>query len=145
MCANDGYIPGMTNFSCRVAKCARERASASGTASEGVGADNEVNIIDVLREYASREPGLLQALGDNFARGHREASGGIVRTEDFERLWGIMQTAERKSGEGAFSSPITGYSWSEICCIIDPASPPKKKRKIVGVQSNTLDGWVKQG
>ncbi|KAJ3534660.1 hypothetical protein NM688_g7102 [Phlebia brevispora] len=124
MCANDGYLPGMINFSCRVAKCAKERARMStkredeGAADPGANAREgagEVNIIDVLRGYASREPGLLESMGDDFARGHREASGGIVRTEDFERLWSIMQSSE-------------------------PQSPPRKKQKRAEVQKNTLDG-----
>lgn len=91
MCANDGYLPDMTNFSCRIARCA----------SEG---DN-VNIIDVLKEYASRVPGLRERMGTNFARGHKEASGGIIRTEYFEILWGVMVESQsvHDSGTSAFA------------------------------------------
>ena len=62
MCANDGYLPGMINFSCRVAKCAKERRAN----------EDGVNVIEVLKGYARRDPGLLEAMGDDFARGHRE-------------------------------------------------------------------------
>ena len=60
MCANDGYSPGMTNFACRVARSRK-------------GGD-EVDIIATLKEYAGRVPGLREAMGDDFARGHREVS-----------------------------------------------------------------------
>lgn len=110
MCANDGYLTSevdfegelMTNFSCRIAKSALER--------------EEVNIIAMLTEYASRVPGLRDSMGDNFARGHKEvrhetvdnalatsmvqASGGIVKTSDFEKLWRVMSDSEE--GETLF-------------------------------------------
>ena len=87
MCANDGYLPGMTNFSCRVAKCAKERLKMSGEASvvagkkrradeleddaaEGEG--KQIDIIAILNQYASQESGLRESMGDNFARGHKE-------------------------------------------------------------------------
>lgn len=69
MCANDGYLPGLVNFSCRVAKCAKERLRGNGN-----GEDEGVNIIELLKEYAAKEPGLVEEMGDNFARGHREVS-----------------------------------------------------------------------
>ncbi len=82
MCANDGYLPGMTHFSCRVAKCAKERMAGSTSAKTGLkrkvddceqeSGEKEVNIIAVLNEYASRESGLREAMGDNFARGHKQ-------------------------------------------------------------------------
>ncbi|KAH9916583.1 DHH phosphoesterase [Epithele typhae] len=114
MCANDGYTPGMTNFSCRIAKNRRG----------GGGADNpEVDIIGALKEYAARVPGLREAMGDNFARGHKEASGGIVRTEQFEKLWDVMAGAEREGDE--------------------PARKKRKGTKGQPVQKNTLEGWLK--
>ncbi|KAF7796048.1 hypothetical protein EIP86_007218 [Pleurotus ostreatoroseus] len=126
MCANDGYLPGVTNFSCRVAKCAKDRANGSVGAiagEHGQAVESGINIIEVLKDYASREPGLLESMGDDFARGHKEASGGIVRTVDFERLWNIMQKSEGTATE----------------------SPPRKKRKAEETQRNTLDAWVKKG
>ncbi|THH21433.1 hypothetical protein EUX98_g8386 [Antrodiella citrinella] len=116
MCANDTYLPGsMTNFSCRVARCASARSGG-----------NAVDIIDTLKEYASRVSGLREGMGDNFARGHKEASGGIVRTDDFERLWGVMLESQPAQGQGE--------------------SPKRKKRKSdAQQQSNTLEGWIKKG
>ena len=61
MCANDGYNAGMTNFACRVAK---SRKTAVG--------EGATDIIAILKEYASRVPGLRDAMGDDFARGHKE-------------------------------------------------------------------------
>lgn len=112
MVANTGYTPGRTHFSCRVARCARAGA---------------VDIIALLRAYAARAPGLADAMGDDFARGHRQASGGIVPTGLFERLWGVMGDREAlglgaDGGEGS----------------------PRKKRKTEGGQKNTLEGWVKR-
>lgn len=72
MCANDGYLPEMTNFSCRVAKCAKERLRGTAAGSEDEQAGSGVNIIELLKEYAGREPGLLESMGDDFARGHKE-------------------------------------------------------------------------
>ncbi|KAF4465436.1 dhh family [Fusarium albosuccineum] len=65
--ANEGYLPGMVNFSCRIPRCARAK-------------DPPVNIIEILREAAGRakDPTLRERLGESFARGHKEASGGIV-------------------------------------------------------------------
>ncbi|EIW65385.1 DHH phosphoesterase, partial [Trametes versicolor FP-101664 SS1] len=90
MCANDGYSPGMTNFACRIARA----GGGVATATEG-----RTDIIAVLKEYASRVPGLRESMGDDFARGHKQASGGIVRTADFERLWEVMLHAEGAEGE----------------------------------------------
>lgn len=79
MCANDGYFPNMTNFSCRVAKCARGRIKPSNEGDNHHSDDEEsqnpaVNIIEALIEYAGRVPGLREAMGENFARGHKEVS-----------------------------------------------------------------------
>ncbi|TBU22089.1 DHH phosphoesterase [Dichomitus squalens] len=115
MCANDGYSPGMTNFACRIP---RSRRVANG--------EGEVNIIATLKEYASRVPGLRETMGDDFARGHKEASGGIVRTADFERLWEVMANSERD----------------------DRGTPAKKRRTGTHYQGqgqrNTLEGWLKK-
>jgi len=83
MVANYGYLPGKVNFSCRIARCARGR-------------DPPVNIIDSLKEVASLDTtDLVQRLGDNFARGHKEASGGIVNTAEFEELCVLMKVGEK--------------------------------------------------
>ncbi|KAA8566140.1 hypothetical protein EYC84_008743 [Monilinia fructicola] len=38
---------------------------------------------------------LVQRLGDSFARGHKEASGGIVNTAEFEELYALMKVGEK--------------------------------------------------
>lgn len=60
-----------------------------------------------------------------------QASGGIVPTELFERLWNIMQgSVPLESASG----PHTQGSGSA-----------RKKRKTDKDQGNTLDGWLKSG
>lgn len=83
MVANYGYLPGKVNFSCRIAKCVRDR-------------DPPVNIIESLKAVASLDTSdLVQRLGENFARGHKEASGGIVNTAEFEDLCLLMKVGEK--------------------------------------------------
>lgn len=121
--ANEGYLPGKVNFSCRVARCAKGR-------------ETEVDIIQSLRAYASlpdqeaaangveTRPPLLERVGDDFARGHVQASGGIVGAEDFEELMRLMQVGVKpvkKEGE--------------------KSSPSKKKPGIDPGQKNTLAGY----
>lgn len=69
MCANSGYLEGqgMMNFACRVARCALQRSGQQG----GV---HDINIIAMLKDYAERVPGLREAMGDDFARGHKQVS-----------------------------------------------------------------------
>jgi hypothetical protein len=83
MCANEGYLPGLVNFSCRVAKGARAR--------EG---DEKVDIIKTLEGIVANHPDLRARLGESFARGHKEASGGIVKKEEWEELKKIMGVGE---------------------------------------------------
>lgn len=112
VCANYGYLDGMVNFSCRIARCAR-------------GKDPPVDIIQSLKEAADLSTdGLRERMGESFARGHKEASGGIVPTEAFEELMGLLRVGEKpekKEGE----------------------SPPKKKVKTVekSPQKNTLGNY----
>jgi hypothetical protein len=83
MVANYGYLPGKVNFSCRIARCARDR-------------DPPVNIISSLKAVADLDTtDLVQRLGENFARGHKEASGGIVNTTEFEELCVLMKVGEK--------------------------------------------------
>jgi len=83
MVANYGYLPSKVNFSCRIAKCAREK-------------DPPVNIIDSLKAVAGLDTGdLIARLGESFARGHKEASGGIVGIEEFEELCLLMKVGEK--------------------------------------------------
>ena len=83
MVANYGYLPGKVNFSCRIARCARNQ-------------DPPVNIIATLKEVANLDTtDLVERLGENFARGHKEASGGIVNTAEFEELCTLMKVGEK--------------------------------------------------
>lgn len=38
---------------------------------------------------------LRQKLGESFARGHKEASGGIVGRNEFEELMGVLRDGEK--------------------------------------------------
>ncbi|GKT50992.1 uncharacterized protein ColSpa_11173 [Colletotrichum spaethianum] len=91
--ANEGYLPDLVNFSCRVPRCARAK-------------DPPVNIIEVLQDVAARaeDPTLRERLGGSFARGHKEASGGIVPMAEFEELMAVLEVgkkAERESPKKA--------------------------------------------
>ncbi|KAI4215921.1 MAG: hypothetical protein LQ351_001909 [Letrouitia transgressa] len=90
MVANSGYRPGYVNFSCRIARTARHR-------------DPPINIIESLRAVAKLDQGdLVERMGDSFARGHKEASGGIIPSAEFEELMTLMQIGEKpdpKPGE----------------------------------------------
>ncbi|KAI1740817.1 DHH family protein [Xylaria scruposa] len=85
--ANEGYLPDMVNFSCRVPRSARAR-------------DPPVNIIEVLRDTAERapDPTLRERLGESFARGHKEASGGIVPKAEFEEFLEILEIGKKPVG-----------------------------------------------
>ncbi|KAG9543309.1 DHH family protein, partial [Aureobasidium melanogenum] len=127
MVANEGYLPNKVNFSCRVARCAKSR-------------DPPVDIIQSLKAYASLklvkdedndadnslpsepEVPLLERLGDDFARGHVQASGGIVDVEQFEELMRLMRVGEKKDKPQG-------------------ASPQKGKKPIDAGQSNKLTSY----
>lgn len=85
--ANEGYLPGMVNFSCRVPRCARAR-------------DPPVNIIEALKAAANAapDPTLRARLGQSFARGHKEASGGIVPRAEFEELMAALEVGKKPEG-----------------------------------------------
>ena len=83
MVANYGYLDGMVNFSCRIARIAKGR-------------DPPVNIIASLEAAAHlSKDGLRQRLGESFARGHKEASGGIVPVTEFEELMALLKIGEK--------------------------------------------------
>ncbi|KAF2710751.1 DHH phosphoesterase, partial [Pleomassaria siparia CBS 279.74] len=90
MCANEGYLPGMVNFSCRIAKGARSRDG-----------EKKVDIIKRLEGIVAGDQGLRERLGNNFARGHKGASGGIVKKEEweeFKKLMGVGEGGKKKEG-----------------------------------------------
>lgn len=105
VCANEGYLPGMVNFSCRIPRTARAR-------------DPPVNIIEVLKGIADRatDETLRERMGESFARGHKEASGGIIPVKEFEELMEIMEVGKKpeggtpkKGGEAKPGNTITNY------------------------------------
>lgn len=112
MVANYGYLEGKVNFSCRIARCARNR-------------EPPVNIIDSLKAAAALSTdGLRERMGESFARGHKEASGGIVPTAEFEEFMELLQVGvkpEKKEGD----------------------TPVKKKLKTIDAspQKNTLGNY----
>lgn len=86
MCANEGYLPDKVNFSCRIAKVARGR--------EG---NEKVDIIKRLESIVEGHRELRERLGQSFARGHKEASGGIVGKKEWEELKEIMGMDDSKT------------------------------------------------
>ncbi|KAF1944865.1 hypothetical protein EJ02DRAFT_509822 [Clathrospora elynae] len=93
MCANEGYLPDKVNFSCRVAKVAQAR--------EG---EEKVDIIKKLENIVAEDGDLRARLGGSFARGHKEASGGIVgkqEWEEFKKLMGLGEGARTKTEAAA--------------------------------------------
>ena len=112
MVANYGYLEGMVNFSCRIARCARSRGSP-------------VNIIESLKAAADLSTdGLKERMGESFARGHKEASGGIVPTAAFEELLVLLEVGEKPQKQ-------------------EGDTPAKRKVKTIEVspQKNTLGNY----
>ncbi|CBX96948.1 hypothetical protein LEMA_P100790.1 [Plenodomus lingam JN3] len=88
MCANEGYLPDKVHFSCRVARVARGREDGQ-----------KVDIIKKLENIVVDDQGLRKRLGESFARGHKEASGGIVGKQEWEelkKLMGLDDSATKK-------------------------------------------------
>jgi hypothetical protein len=86
ICANEGYFPDQVNFSGRIARVARGR--------EG---DEKVDIIKRLEQLVEDYPDLRERLGQSFARGHKEASGGIVGKKEWNELKTIMGLDDSKT------------------------------------------------
>jgi hypothetical protein len=99
MVANTGYLPGMVNFSCRIARAARSR-------------DPPVNIIASLKAVAALDnTDLVRRMGDSFARGHKEASGGIIPMAEFEELMTLMKVGEKPDAPvGKRGTEVTGMT-----------------------------------
>jgi hypothetical protein len=91
ICANEGYLPEKVNFSCRVAKVARAREGKA-----------KIDIIKKLRDIvAGREHDDLRLrLGESFARGHKEASGGIVGMQEWDELKTLMGISSKNKNSG---------------------------------------------
>lgn len=112
MVANYGYLDNMVNFSCRIARTARNR-------------DPPVNIIESLKAAADLSTdGLRERMGESFARGHKEASGGIVPIPAFEELMALLKIGEKPDKD-------------------ETEEPKTKKAKIIekSPQKNTLGNY----
>lgn len=105
MCANTGYHPGKVHFSCRIPKFRRVDD----------GTDKAIDIQAILKDYASRNPDLERRLkaGGNFAKGHKEASGGVLETELWEELYKTMEIGKPvkkvKASPKKQSNVLTNY------------------------------------
>jgi hypothetical protein len=97
--ANEGYLPGMVNFSCRIPRSARSR-------------DPPVNIISTLKGLVDKadDPTLRARLGESFARGHKEASGGIVPQKEFNELMAILEVGKKPEPTSPSSSKTRAKS-----------------------------------
>ncbi|TKY88413.1 hypothetical protein EX895_002765 [Sporisorium graminicola] len=104
MCANDGYTPGMVNFSCRIAAVAKKRGE-------------EVNIITILNSYADQDAEwkreVMEAVGGDAFNGHPQASGGIFPKEHWDKFYELMQVgvppdgSSRAGGEGGAGAKVS--------------------------------------
>ncbi|KAG7529431.1 hypothetical protein FFLO_05659 [Filobasidium floriforme] len=98
MCANTGFNPDPTkvSFSCRVSSGLRHLPD-----------EERPNLIALLKEYGDSVEGFRERVGDDFARGHKEATGGIIHKDEFEKLivaMGIDENAPRKKASESKSS-----------------------------------------
>lgn len=84
MVANNGYHPSgvHTNFSCRIPVALRK-----------VPDSDRPNLIELLKEYGGLVPpdpkdgeSFLERVGCDFAKGHKEATGGIILMVGFSLL-----------------------------------------------------------
>ncbi|KAJ9091567.1 hypothetical protein QFC20_007611 [Naganishia adeliensis] len=99
MCANTAFNPDpdMVSFSCRLSSALRELPEAE-----------RPSLISLLKSYGEKVEGFKERVGDNFARGHNEATGGIIRREEFEKLLVAMGIDENKAKSPAKSATKTG-------------------------------------
>ncbi|ORY34226.1 DHH phosphoesterase [Naematelia encephala] len=69
MCANTGFNPDpdKVSFSCRIAGSLR-----------GLSENEKPDLISLLVEYGNAIPGFSDGVGADFARGHKEATGGVI-------------------------------------------------------------------
>ncbi|KAJ9100590.1 hypothetical protein QFC21_003634 [Naganishia friedmannii] len=107
MCANTAFNPDpdMVSFSCRLSSTLRELPEAE-----------RPSLIALLKSYGDKVEGFRDRVGDNFARGHNEATGGIIRREEFEKLllaMGIDETKARSTTKAAMTKTGKGK-------VIDP-------------------------
>ncbi|KZT58728.1 DHH phosphoesterase [Calocera cornea HHB12733] len=118
MVVNTAYNPTgkYAHFSCRISAPLRKLPDGE-----------RPNLIELLQEYASRveDAGFMERNGDSFAKGHKEATGGLVYMDDFELLAEAMEIGVKPDA--------------------DPnATPKKSKSKAKAIdpgQKNTLASY----
>ncbi|WWC85785.1 uncharacterized protein L201_000652 [Kwoniella dendrophila CBS 6074] len=121
MCANTGFhADERVSFSCRIASNLRSLPEGQ-----------QPNLIALLNEYADRIPGFKERVGGDYARGHKEATGGIIPKAEYDLLleeMGVPQPGVSIKSEAGVSSP----------------SPKKNKGKIIDPnQTGGLDKFFK--
>lgn len=103
--ANRGYAPDKVHLSCRLVKSRRSE-------------EPPVNLIALLNEYLARDADLAKTIGPDFAHGHKEAAGGHMSPEQWDRLVAAMEIGNWKSPNkdspkkpsvDAKQSNLTGY------------------------------------
>lgn len=144
MSANKGYSPKgtHTHFSCRRAQVSLKRGE-------------NPNIIELLHEYAARDPTFLddcakaEAVGEpavegedppedpseakkalNFARGHKEASGGILPHALFQRFVELMEIGVLPAKDDPHEEPRGGGARKKT-------DPPSQKTKLTSFFATT--------
>ncbi|KND04201.1 uncharacterized protein SPPG_01634 [Spizellomyces punctatus DAOM BR117] len=104
MVANAGYIPGRVNFACRI-------ASRSSSA-------KHIDLISTLEEFSSLKSGLRKRMGDEFARGHAQATGGSVGEMEFDELLQCMgfdqgkTTQDQEKGSKRASNSLEKFGFT---------------------------------
>lgn len=77
----------MVSFSCRISASLRELPESerrecstirSSTEKKLTLSSRSANLIDILKGYGDSIEGFRERVGENFARGHKEATGGII-------------------------------------------------------------------
>ncbi|GAA5830596.1 hypothetical protein JCM3766R1_002776 [Sporobolomyces carnicolor] len=117
MCANTGYTEGKVNFSCRAPRRSKDDPHYTGPP----------DLISFLKgcipACEAISPGWGERVGHDFARGHKEATGGIIPTKEFEVLMQALEIGVKASKK-------------------EGSSPAKKGKGVIDAnQKNTLDGF----
>lgn len=102
MCANTGFNPdpNKVSFSCRIAS--NLRALPDG---------ERPDLIALLNEYGDAIEGFRERVGGDYARGHKEATGGIIPKSEFALLlkeMGVPEdgTPRKAAPDGPKKTPV---------------------------------------
>lgn len=126
----------MVSFSCRIASSLRqlpegERREIAGWAWLTRGA----NLIALLEEYGNAIPGFRERVGGDFARGHKEATGGIIPRAEFDLLlkeMGVLQarpeTPSPQKSRHTLKKPLDSSQRNSIRDFFPAVSSPKPEK-----------------